>query len=500
MKSAAAAAATGGILGCVSPDRPRSSHSGPPNVVFLFADQLRPDVLGPYGGTNIATPNIDSLARQGMTFVNGLSTCPLCTPYRGMLMTGRYPTHTGLLMNRIDFSTRQNPVCLAQLFAERGYDTGFLGKWHLSAGLKSISEKLGDDEQAIAEYTKGHPHFEFTPPGPNRLGFRHWEAYNYHVDFRNYWFYRDEPKKIFTGEYETDVLVDQAVAFMNGHRSGERPFLLLVAPHPPHPPFTPQACPQGYLEQVPQQLSWNANVPAESAAALGLQVRCYHAMIRHLDDCVGRLVRYLDESGLSETTLLVVTSDHGEMHGSRGLTGKSYPFAESVNIPLLMRWPGMIPAGVRSSALVTPLDHLPTFCSLAGIPVPTTADGVDFGDALLGGAGPRRDEVLLMNYVASYANFKSGGRRPEWRAVRTRRHTYVKWLTGEESLFDNAEDPFQLRDLVGDVAARPVLDHLRARLTELLAAAHDEFLPGTAYAEWYETGRTLVRTALGPVA
>jgi hypothetical protein len=124
---------------------------------------------------------------------------------------------------------------------------------------------------------------------------------------------------------------------------------------------------------------------------------------------------------------------------------------------------------------------------------------VDLSEVLLGGAGPRRDDVLLMNYVASYANFKSGGKRPEWRAVRTPRHTYVKWLTGEESLVDHAEDPFQLRDLVDDEAARPVLHHLRSRLTELLATAHDEFLPGTAYSEWYETGRNLVRTALGRV-
>lgn len=287
---------------------------------------------------------------------------------------------------------------------------------------------------------------------------------------------------------------------MRDRRSGKRPFLLLVAPHPPHPPFTPEACPPGYLERMPPRLAWSPNVPAQSAAALTLQVRCYLAMIRHLDDCLGRLVRFLDESGLSETTLLVVTSDHGEMHGSRGLTGKSYPYAESVNIPLLMRWPGKIPAGARTTALYTPLDHLPTFCTLAGVNPPASADGADLSEVLLGGPAISRDAVLMMNYVAGYANFKSGGRRPEWRAVRTPRHTYVRWLEGKESLFDHAEDPFQLRDLAGEEVARPVLDGLRPRLDELLAEAHDEFLPGTAYADWYGTGRTLVRTALGPVA
>jgi arylsulfatase A-like enzyme len=235
------------------------------------------------------------------------------------------------------------------------------------------------------------------------------------------------------------------------------------------------------------------------AETLGLQVRCYLAMVKHLDDCIGRIVRHLDASGLSDRTLLVVTSDHGEMHGSHGLIGKCYPHAESVNVPLLMRWPGAIPEGVRAAPLYTPLDFMPTLCSLAGVPAPDSADGEDLSDVLLGGAGPGRDAVLMMNYASGYRSFKSGGKRPEWRGVRTERHTYVKWLGGREALFDNAADPAQLRNLVDETAARPVLDRLRARLGDLLAEAHDEFLPGTAYAEWYETGRSLVKTALGPV-
>ncbi len=106
----------------------------------------------------------------------------------------------------------------------------------------------------------------------------------------------------------------------------------------------------------------------------------------------------------------------------------------------------------------------------------------------------------MMNYVAGYANFKSGGVRPEWRAVRDEEHTYVRWLDDREALFDNTEDPYQMRDLVENGKEQQVLEQLRSRLKELLAEAHDEFLPGTAYAEWYAPGRRLVRTALGPVA
>lgn len=496
LKRLAAAAAAGSLWRCA----PRGAEQGTdarPNVLFLYADQLRPDMLGPYGGSTLATPHIDALARQGMTFNNALSTCPLCAPYRGMLMTGRYPTHSGILLNRIHVSPAQNPRCLAQLFSTAGYATGYLGKWHLSAGASEAGETAGGADGTGAKQDENEP--EFTPPGPQRLGFRHWEAYNYHTDFRNYWFYRDEPQKIVTGRYETDVLTDQAIAYMHARVADGRPFLLVVAPHPPHPPFTPAACPTGYLEQVPLELHWRPNVPAPLTQELALQVRCYLAMIKHLDDCVGRLVRFLDDSGLSASTLFVLTSDHGEMHGSHGLTGKTYPYAESVNIPLLLRWPGRIPAGGRATAIYTPFDHLPTLCTLAGIDVPSAVDGTDLSSVLLGRAAPERDGVLIMNYTAGYSKFKSGGVRPEWRGVHTDRHTYVKWLDGREALFENAEDPFQQRDLIRDSAQQPLALRLRARFGELLTEAHDEFLPGTAYAAWYTADRSLVRTALGPV-
>lgn len=495
LRSLAAAAAAGGAWRCGAPQDPeRPRAGGRPNILFVYADQLRPDMLGPYGGNLVPTPHIDELARQGMTFKNGLSTCPLCTPYRGMLMTGRYPTHSGIVLNRVEASPLQNPHCLAQLFSAAGYDTGYLGKWHLSAGIKRFNEMAEDDDAPPAG---SEP--EFTPPGPQRLGFRHWEAYNYHTDFQNYWFYRDEPQRIVTGRYETDVLTEQAIAYMRERVRDGRPFLLFVAPHPPHPPFAPANCPPGYLEQVPLPTSWRPNVPPPIARLLAHDVQCYLAMIRHLDDCVGRLLSFLNDSGLSESTVLVLTSDHGELHGSHGLTGKMNPYAESVDVPLFFRWPGTIPAGSRANVPYTPFDHMPTLCSLAGIDPPASADGTDLSPVFFGERASERDGVLMMNYVSRLANFGSGQPRPEWRAVRTERHTYVKWLDGRETLFDNAEDPYQLRDLAGEGAARTIHERLRARLAVLLAEAHDEFLPGTDYAAWYATGRSLVRTALGPV-
>jgi arylsulfatase A-like enzyme len=145
------------------------------------------------------------------------------------------------------------------------------------------------------------------------------------------------------------------------------------------------------------------------------------------------------------------------------------------------------------------MDHLPTLCGLAGLPAPADCDGKDLSGALLGTGRTERDAVLMMNYVSHWDFFDSGTLWPEWRAVRTQRYTYVKWLKGKEELYDDLADPYQMKDLAGNPEARPVIEKLRTRLASLLAEAHDEFLPGTAYAGWYDDSRNLVRTALGPV-
>lgn len=176
LKLASAAAASTGVAACISRDRPEAVPGRPPDIVLVFADQLRADVLGVNGVMNIDTPHLDRLADEGIAFDNALSTCPLCAPYRGMLMTGRYPTHSGVVINRVNISPVQNPHCLAGLFAGAGYDTGYLGKWHLSAGIGPVLDRHRGDREAIAEYKARHPDIEFTPPGADRLGFSHWET------------------------------------------------------------------------------------------------------------------------------------------------------------------------------------------------------------------------------------------------------------------------------------------------------------------------------------
>ena len=501
-----ALASTPGLLSC-------SSGSGRrPNVVMVFDDQARAQELNCYGGKNITTPHLDRMASEGVRFTHATSTCPLCTPYRAMLQTGRYPTHSGMVLNWININPDQR--CIAHVFRDAGYDTAFIGKWHLASGDRTIDglhNMTPSDLKRIIEnrkaYKKINPESEFVPPGPMRLGYEHWEAFNFHGAFDNYWYYKDEPQRIYSGKYETDTQIGQAIEYIRQHKDTEQPFFMMVAPHPPHPPFNKDKCPAGYLELIKpeKELYWRPNVPKEFPNSFDVtdivskKARCYYAMYKNVDDNIGRLLDYLDTSGMSRDTIFIFTADHGEMMGSHGRMNKMVPYIESVGIPLIIRWPGHIRAGVTIDDLQAPLDHMPTLCGLAGIQPPETADGLDLSDVILGRSKDSRDALLMANYVSHWDYCDSGTIWPEWRGVKTKQHTFVKWLDGQEELYDDLEDPYQMRNLAEGKKDHRTLKQLRSRLKDLLNDAHDMFPPGTAYAEWYDDRRNIVRTALGEV-
>jgi arylsulfatase A-like enzyme len=488
-----------GTTGLLAPACHRLFPEKKPNILIVFDDQLRADVCGIYGGRNIATPHIDRLASQGVTFSNSISSCPLCTPYRGMLQTGRYPTHSGIIMNFVEASQVQNPHCLANVFGAAGYETGFIGKWHLSSGWRREEGLYEPDPSAVQAYRVRNPETEYVAPGPGRLGFGHWQAFNFHTAFNNYYYYEDDPQRLYSGRYETDTQIDQAIAFMRRNIDSGKPFLLCVAPHPPHPPFAPEYLPEGDLSKVPEDIHWSPNVPADNPRKLE-EMRYYLAMAKNVDDNLGRLMEYLEVSGLAKETVLVFTSDHGEMHGSHGRLNKMVPYAEAMNIPLVIRWPEKIKPGARVASLHTPMDHFPTLCGLAGLRIPREVDGRDLSRVILGKEKDGREEVLIGSYTSHWDFFQTGTLWPEWRGIRTKQHTYCRWLSGEEELYDNITDPYQMKNLATGVAELPALKRMRSRLKDFLVAAHDDFRPGSGYGEWYDERRDLVRTGLGPVS
>lgn len=476
-----------------------------PNILFVFDDQHRKDATGCYGGTNIHTPNIDRLAREGIRFTNALSPTPLCTPYRGMLITGKYPTHTGLLVNFVNPHRGEHGI--ADVFNAAGYHTGFIGKWHLTSSILT-HQTMVKGEQRRDIKAPGEP--EFVPPGRGRLGFEYWAAFNFHMSFLQGYYYRDEPKRQIYPGYEADWMADDAIGFLERHQDSDRPFFLMVAPHYPHPLWRGELdVPPEALAGVPQEIKLPPNsrqeLPFEvqsfgERALLTLeQVRTYYAMCANVDKNLGRILNCLDRTGLAKNTIVVFSTDHGEQLGSQGRKSKLVPFEESINIPLIIRWPNQVNPGSVSDALYTPMDHLPTLCSLAGIDVPSDIDGIDLSPELLNSGAVQRNDALIAHYVASPNYCRDDRSDLQWRGVRSKTHTYVKYVNGNELLYDNIADPYQLEDCADDQQHQALLAAMRARLTELLAVAHDDLLPGTYYADWYDDTRTVVQTGRGPL-
>lgn len=453
-----------------------------PNVVYLFADQLRACDTPPYATPQAPMPNMALLAEQGVTFTNMISTCPVCTPYRSMLLTGRHPQTTGHLMNFV--TTRHDEIGIGDAFARAGYRTGWVGKWHLHRG--SFPQINGPD---------------FVPEGRDRLGFDYWRGYNFHMDYFGGTVNSGDWRAEAWDGYETDALNRYAMEFMSTGDPGghDEPFCLFISPHQPH--FTPFAsAPEPYYDRLPATLELPANVPDESRERAAAAYRDYLAMTLAVDDMLGDIMRYLDESGLAENTLLIFTSDHGTQMGAHGRPAwdKKLPYEESMRVPMIARAPGVFDGGDLSDVLTTPVDLFPTLCGLCDVPAPRTVEGVDLSDAWLDRNDAReQDAVLTMNFTKAYDYLVSG---EEWRGVRTKRHVHTRWLNGLTELFDLQTDPLQMRNLVDDPASRELRASLAARLDALMAQRGDTLAPCTDSADWFDAQRRIVRNAYGPSA
>jgi arylsulfatase A-like enzyme len=486
----------------------RAQGPARPNILIILPDQVPAHELGIYGGRNVPTPNMDRLAAQGTALTNAISTCPLCAPFRGMMLSGRYPTHNGMLINWLE-SNPHDPS-LARSLGAAGYRTGYIGKWHLNAGkmkrdglfmsaeTRSLEAAADYSHRPVAEqeYVKAHPEPEYVPPGPARRGFEYWAAYNFHTAFTHAYYYRDTPERLFMPHYETASEADMGIEFMRQSAALSQPFFLVVSMHPPHQPWNPSSIAPGSMARVRPELVRRPNVFPRNATPPRGDVRCYYAMLGSVDDAVGLLTDYLDASGLTANTLVIMTSDHGEMMGSHGKWEKMAPYEEAIRVPLIYRWPGHVPAGKKLDVLFTPMDYLPTLLSLTGARAPSGIDGIDLSSALLEHSSAERDAALIANYSSHWDYFHSEWPWPEWRGVRTKQHTYVKWFSGREELFDNQADPYQMRNLAGSV--HQTTTRLRRRLDDWLHEAHDDFLAGPAYASWYDNERNIIRTGWGP--
>jgi len=416
-----------------------------PNLVFIFPDQMRAQACGFMGNEQLRTPNMDLLAEQGVTFTNAVSTCPVCTPYRASLITGRYPLSMGMVLNDVRLPVTE--LSIAEVLRDEGYETGYVGKWHLDG-----------------PYRGG-----FTPPGPRRQGFDYWAVAECTHNYMNSFYYRDDPEPIWIEGYDADFHTGLAVEYIQEHAGS--PFCLFVSWGPPHEPCG--LMPEEYKVYGPASIQPRPNAPEAPVD----EIAGYYSHITALDRNLGRIMQALEEAGVADNTILVFTSDHGDMLGSQGETRKQKPWDESIMVPFVMRWPGEIPAGLRMDTLINAPDVMPTLLSLMEVAIPDTVEGRDLAFAALGQPGAEPSSAFIGNICPF------GAPLPEWRGVRTKAHTYVRTLEGPWLLYDNGEDPYQLNNVVNDPEHAAVQERLDDELHDWLKGLGDDFQPREVYWE-----------------
>jgi len=419
-----------------------------PNVLFVFADQLRGSSLGHAGQEPVITPSIDKFATQGVRFSRAVANFPLCCPMRASLITGQHPLKHGMLAN--DLLLREDVPSIAKSLSAAGYRTGYVGKWHLD----------GPDRAA------------FTPPGPRRQGFDFWAANNCNHNYRVFYHYEDSPEPIWGEGYEPDDQTDIALDYLSTASADPRPFCLFVSWEPPHCPY----------EQAPERFKAmydpDAIPPRPNCVNPDMRkITDYYAHVSALDYNFGRLLDGLNRYGLTDDTLVVFTSDHGDMLYSQNRGWKCKPWAESVIVPFIARWPGVIPEGVVEDAPFGLVNAMPTLLAMCGADIPSEVEGEPLPHLLTQTHGARPESTPIYLYM------KATHPSPEaWRGVVTRTHTYARFKDEPWVLYDDAADPYQMNNLVNDASLRQSMEE---HLVGWLERMGDDFASDMELADRY---------------
>ena len=427
-----------------------------PNVVIVFGDQWRAQATGYGGDPNVRTPNLDSLAEESINFQNAVSGCPVCSPYRASLMTGQFPLTHGVFVN--DVYLQHNAVSFADAYNNAGYDTAYIGKWHLD----------------------GHGRSNYIPP-ERRQGFDYWKVLECTHDYNHSLYYAgDSDEKLYWEGYDAIAQTRDAQDYIRKHADG-KPFLLILSWGPPHNPY--ETAPEEYKAMYdPDSIVLRPNVPPDLHQRARTDLAGYYAHCSALDACVGDLLDTIRESGIEDETLFLFTSDHGDMLGSQGAQRKQRPWDESIRVPFLLRYPALLDRRPQKlDALIDAPDILPTMLGLCDLPIPETAEGMDFSGYIQGNEDPADGAAVIacLHPFGEWARTRHGG--IEYRGIRSKRYTYVRSIKGPWLLYDNQEDPYQMNNLIGESEYTSLQQDLENWLQQKLVAMNDEFLPGMEY-------------------
>ena len=461
-----------------------------PNLIYIFADQLRRDACGYAGSEYHLTPNIDAMAAESLEMTNAISGHPVCAPYRASLFTGKYTTSTGMVINEI----RLNPDhrCIAHVLGDAGYEREYIGKWHLYAN------QLGHHEEVKNS---------FVPKGPDRLGFDGFFAhYGFHHEYYapHAYYHLDTNEKIYHAGYEPDCVTDMAIERLKKLSAQDKPFALFLSIGTPHDPWDkenvkPDAwervkdiefkLPANYCAQDDAHCDNWTRLKPEERPQITEWMRGYFGMVANLDDNIGRLNAAIHQLGLDENTIVVFTADHGECFGAHGRRAKNIFYEEAVRVPLLLRAPGL-PTGSNDVCLNT-VDIMPTLLDMLHLPIPAEVEG-DSKAFFLDGKHTSNDGSLMMCCGPTAA----WGDGVEWRGYRTKDYTYAIFrVDGQEYLFHNTVDPLQEHNLADVPEYQPLKEELRGQMLEKMRLINDHFEANSYYRDHWVEDRIILRTA-----
>ncbi len=420
-----------------------------PNLLYVFSDEHRACSM-PGEPFNVAyTPNLERFSRQSMTFRNCISNYPVCSPYRAILQSGRWPYQTGVIDNALPLHTDE--VSIGETFRRAGYRTGYIGKWHLSA----------HDEGGA-----------FIAKGPDRQGYEDWHVWsNTNNHYSSFTFDPDTGSKVMPKGYNATLMTNEGLDFIERHKS--EPWMLMISWNPPHPNYL-DAPPEQKERYHPDTLEFRPNAEKINPA-LRNNFQGYYGHISAVDAEFGRLMEKLEQTGLAGNTIVVYTSDHGDMMGSHGYGGKRLPWEESCRVPFLVRYPGVIKPASSAAGLFSAIDIYPSMCGIAGLQVPSHCVGHDLSAAMRGQAVKFPESSFLMHIAKEHASGGLNNPAPLFRGVRTDRHTYAVATDGRWLLYDNREDPFQMHNLIDDPHSAKISDDMHGLLLDWLKTAHDPF-------------------------
>ena len=474
------------------------SRPARPNLLLVLPDQMRGQALGFLGEEPVHTPNLDRFASESLFLPQAMSNMPVCSPFRAMLMSGKYPFSNGVLGNcctkyrraEEKCELRESDRCWSDVLRDAGYTLGYIGKWHLDMPHEPYVDTYNNHVTQFDRFRNEETPVawnEWCPP-ERRHGFDFWYSYGTYDRHMNpmYWSTdagRDEFRYVeqWGPEHEADLALRYIRNESGGYRDADKPFALVVSPNPPHMPYdqVPDRYKRVYRDMDVECLCRKPSVP-ERGTQWGdyyrKHIRNYYAMVTGVDEQFGRILDALEEESLARNTIVLFTSDHGDCLGVHEKQSKSNYYEESVRIPFLLRWAGTIESR-RDDLLISAPDIYPTLLGLMGLgaEVPDDVEGADHARVVLSGEGRRPSSQL---YVYPHPIERRYGHR----GVRTRRYTLaVNRESGAEgeavTLFDNAEDPCQLRN-IADVRPDAVSELTEEELRPWLRHTGDPWVDG----------------------